>query len=290
MLSNESRFRRLNRAVTTLTGVMDQSFLGRGRTLGAARVLNAIGQGREDVADIRAYLGLDSGLMSRFLRGLEDEGLIVTQPGKTDARRRVAQLTEQGRDEVAAYEELANNGARAVLNQYSQQEALLQAIDLVATVLGREQIAISEVDPEDPRVKNCMAQYYAEIAAIFETDFDPAQASPPDANDMRRPNGVFLLAVSDGLPVGCVAVKGEGNGLGEIRRMWVSPAARGLGLAKQLMAEIEDKARALGIHTLRLDTNGKLIAARRLYENMGWSEIDRYNDNVYAEHFFEKKL
>lgn len=136
MLSNESRFRRLNRAVTTLTGVMDQSFLGRGRTLGAARVLNAIGQGREDVADIRAYLGLDSGLMSRFLRGLEDEGLIITQPGQQDARRRVAQLTDQGQAEVAAYEDLANEGARAVLANYNQQEALLQAIDLVATVLG----------------------------------------------------------------------------------------------------------------------------------------------------------
>lgn len=149
---------------------------------------------------------------------------------------------------------------------------------------------ISEVDPEDPRVIDCMSQYYAEIAEIFETGFDPAQASPPDANDMRRPNGVFLIAMSDGLPVGCVAIKGEGNGFGEIRRMWVSPAARGLGLAKQLMAEIEDKARAMGVHTLRLDTNGKLLAARRLYEGLGWHEIDRYNDNVYAEHFFEKRL
>ena len=96
--------------------------------------------------------------------------------------------------------------------------------------------------------------------------------------------------MSDGLPVGCVAMKGEGTGLGEIRRMWVSPAARGLGLSRRLMAVIEDKARDMGIKTLRLDTNGKLHAARRLYESSSWHEIPRYNDNIYAEHFFEKKL
>jgi hypothetical protein len=59
-----SRFRRFARAVTMEVGALDTSFLGRGRPLGAARVVNAIGMGRTDVADIRDYLGLDSGLMS----------------------------------------------------------------------------------------------------------------------------------------------------------------------------------------------------------------------------------
>lgn len=290
MLSDIARFRRINRAVTTLTGAMDQSFLGRGRSLGAARVLNAIGHGRTDVGDIRDYLQLDSGLMSRFLRGLEDEGLISTKPSKQDARRRMAMLTAKGRAEVQAYEELSNEGAREVLGRYKQRELLLQAIDLVATVLGRDQIEISEVDPEDSQIKACMEIYYAEIAAIFETGFDPANASPPDAEDMRPPNGIFLMAKSDALPVGCVAMKGERDAVGEIRRMWVSPAARGLGLARQLMQEIESRARTMGIAKLRLDTSGKLIAARRLYESSGWREIERYNDNIYADYFFEKIL
>ena len=76
--SEIDRIRRFHRAVTRETGVMDQSFLGRGRPLGAARVLNAIGRGTNEVAAIRDYLGLDSGLMSRLLRGLEDEGLVAT--------------------------------------------------------------------------------------------------------------------------------------------------------------------------------------------------------------------
>ena len=81
MLTPEARFRRFARAVTTEVGALDDSFLGRGRPLGAARVLNAVGHGRTNVADLRAYLRLDSGLMSRLLRSLEGEGLIVTRQG-----------------------------------------------------------------------------------------------------------------------------------------------------------------------------------------------------------------
>src|SRR6478752_1620263 len=98
------RFRRFARAVTMEVGALDGSFLGRGRPLGAARVLNAIGVGRTEVGEIRAYLGLDSGLMSRLLRSLEEEGLVATAPHPLDARRRIASLTEAGRREFEAYE------------------------------------------------------------------------------------------------------------------------------------------------------------------------------------------
>src|SRR3984957_16232301 len=108
LYSPVSRFRRFARAVTIEVGALDTSFLGRGRPLGAARVLSAIGMGRTDVAEIREYLGLDSGLMSRLLRSLEQEGLARTTPHPTDGRRRVANLTAAGRREFRAYEKLSN--------------------------------------------------------------------------------------------------------------------------------------------------------------------------------------
>src|SRR6185503_18510211 len=104
-----ARVRRFNRAVTSEVGALDTSFLGRGRPLGAARVLNAIGHGRTDVAELRDYLALDSGLMSRLLRSLEDEGLIETVPHRDDARRRIAKLTKAGRREFDAYESISNS-------------------------------------------------------------------------------------------------------------------------------------------------------------------------------------
>src|ERR1700685_3615504 len=110
-------FRRFARAVTLEVGALDTSFLGRGRPLGAARVLNAIGMGRTDVAEIREYLGLDSGLMSRLARSLEEGNLAPTTPHPDDARRRVATLTETGQQEFQAYEDLSNARASALLER-----------------------------------------------------------------------------------------------------------------------------------------------------------------------------
>ncbi|MGY3608852.1 MULTISPECIES: bifunctional helix-turn-helix transcriptional regulator/GNAT family N-acetyltransferase [unclassified Bradyrhizobium] len=285
-----ARVRRFNRAVTSEVGALDTSFLGRGRPLGSARVLNAIGHGQSDVAAIRDYLGLDSGLMSRLLRGLEDEGLIETVPHPEDARRRVARLTKAGRSEFRAYEALSNAQAKDVLARHSRQEELLRAMDLVASALGRGRIVLEEIDPRREDARYCLGEYYAELARRFEHGFDVSLSRDPEAVDMIRPRGAFLVAMSDGLPIGCVGLKGGGGEIAEIKRLWVAPSARGLGLAHRLMGAAEDIARELSIKVLRLDTNSALPEAQRLYRNSGWNEIERFNDDPYPDTFFEKRL
>ncbi|MCI0753267.1 bifunctional helix-turn-helix transcriptional regulator/GNAT family N-acetyltransferase [Teichococcus vastitatis] len=284
------RFRRFSRAVTSEVGALDTSFLGRGRPLGAARVLNAIGHSRADVAEIRDYLGLDSGLMSRLLRGLEDEGLVTTRPHPVDARRRVARLTEAGEREFRQYEALSNARAEALLARHPRPEALLAAMDLVASALGRDRLSLREADPRTAEARHCLSEYYAELARRFERGFDVALSRDPDAADMIRPRGVFLIGFSDGLPLGCVGLKGSGGEVAEIKRLWVSPAARGLGLGRQLMEAVEQAARTLSIRVLRLDTNSALSEALRLYRRSGWTEIGRFNDDPYPDLFFEKRL
>ncbi len=107
---------------------------------------------------------------------------------------------------------------------------------------------------------------------------------------MIRPLGVFLVAMSDGLPIGCAGLKGNANEIAEVKRLWVSPSARGLGLAHRLMDAIESAARSLGVRILRLDTNSALPEALHLYRGSGWSEIERFNDDPYPDMFFEKRL
>lgn len=284
-----SRIRRFNRAVTTETGALDQSFLGRGRSLGAARVLNAIGQGYGELAELRSYLGLDSGLMSRLLRGLEAEGLIDTLPAPEDARRRLLRLTPAGEAEFAAYEDLSDARAEALLARHPRPDALLAAMDLVASALGRDRIEIRRTDPRAPEALYCLGEYYAELDRRFDTGFDVNLSRDPEAASMEPPRGAFLVAFSDGLPVACGGLKGYGD-WGEIKRVWVSPAARGLRLATQLMAALEDEARALAIPLLRLDTNSALPEAVALYRRLGWTEIPRFNDDPYPDVFFEKRL
>ncbi|QAU47520.1 bifunctional helix-turn-helix transcriptional regulator/GNAT family N-acetyltransferase [Bradyrhizobium guangzhouense] len=290
MLDPVSRVRRFNRAVTSAVGALDTSFLGRGRPLGAARVLNAIGHGRSDVGEIRDYLGLDSGLMSRLLRGLEDEGLIETHAHEDDARRRVARLTRAGKREFAAYETLSNTQAEGFLARNSQREALLAAMDLIASALTRDRIALTEMDPRSEEARYCLAEYYAELGRRFKQGFDVSLSRDPDAKDMRRPRGSFIVAMSDTLPIGCVGLKGTDQGYAEIKRLWVAPSTRGLGLGKRLMDATEDAARTLGIDILRLDTNSALPEAGQLYRTTGWREIPRFNDDPYPDLFFEKQI
>ena len=73
--------------------------------------------------------------------------------------------------------------------------------------------------------------------------------------------GVSLLARRDGEPIGCGALRTLESGVGEIKRMWIAPSARGIGLGRRLLAELEAEAVRHGFHTVRLDTNATLDEA-----------------------------
>ena len=291
MLDPVARIRRFNRAVTSHAGALDTSFLGRGRPLGAARLLCAIAPGGSPVGELRRALGIDSGLLSRLLRALEAEGLVVTEADAADRRRRLVRATPRGLAEIAAYDRLSDRRAAALLTAPPRHaEALLAAMDLIASTLGRDRIRLLPTDPEAPEARYCLGQYYADLARRFDTGFDPGSSLDPAAADLRPPRGAFLVAMSDGLPLGCAALKGSGGPVAELKRLWVAPAARGLGLGRRLTAAIEDAALRLGVTTLRLDTNRTLTEAIALYRAAGWREVPAFNAEPYAHHWFAKAL
>ena len=102
--------------------------------------------------------------------------------------------------------------------------------------------------------------------------------------------GAFVLATSEGEPVACGGVRHLREGTGEIKRMWVHPGWRGAGLGSRLLRELEDVCRSLGHTVVRLDTNRTLVEAISMYERSGYRHIERYNENPYAQAFFEKEL
>lgn len=228
--------------------------------------------------------------MSRLLRGLEKEGLIVTTSSLDDARRRLVSLTSAGEREFLAYESISNERAELLLDKHGYRDALLSALDLVASALTSDQVEFCVKDPGADSSHYCLEQYYQELADTFEGGFDVTRSRDPTPEQMMAPHGAFLVALSDGLPIGCVGLKGTGNGEAEIKRLWISPAARGQGLAYRLMDKVEVQARKLSITTLRLDTNRALSGAMHLYQRMGWTEIERFNDDPYADFFFERTL
>jgi len=109
-----------------------------------------------------------------------------------------------------------------LLARHSHPKALLAAMDIVASALGRGRIAIEEMDPRGDDARYCLGEYYAELARRFESGFDVSLSRNPEADDMIRPRGAFLVAMSDGLAIGCVGLKGTGSEIAEIKRLWVA--------------------------------------------------------------------
>lgn len=151
-------------------------------------------------------------------------------------------------------------------------------------------VSFDVVAPQSAEARACLAAYYQELAARFETGFDLVANPSPEA-DMSPPRGYFVLARLSGEAVGCgVLVCGADGVSGEIKRVWTAPAARGLGIAKRLLHRLEVIAGERGLEVLRLDTNRALREAQALYRREGYREIARFNDNPYAHHWFEKRL
>lgn len=145
--------------------------------------------------------------------------------------------------------------------------------------------------PGSPDARACVAAYVGELGRRFEGGFDPGNGNPtPDDDALTPPAGCFLVARLDGRAVGCGALRRLSPGVGEIKRMWVAPEARGLGLSRRLLAALEDEARALNFERVRLDTNRALTEAQALYGSAGYRAIERFNDNPYADLWFEKGL
>ena len=129
--------RSFNRAVTLRTGALNESYLGRGRPLGQARLLFEIGPVGSDIRSLRERLGLDSGYVSRLLKSLENEGLVAVESDSNDRRRRLVTLTAKGRAEHVAYDRLSDDLARSMLAALSasQRDRLVAAMAEVETLM-----------------------------------------------------------------------------------------------------------------------------------------------------------
>ncbi|MEV0587384.1 helix-turn-helix domain-containing GNAT family N-acetyltransferase [Nonomuraea sp. NPDC050310] len=286
------RVRRFNRTVTQRAGALEDAFLSLGRPLGQARLLWEIGPGGADLRELRARLELDSGYLSRLLRALEAEGLVTVDARAGDGRVRTARLTEAG---LAARDELdrrSDDLAASILLPLDerQRERLVSAMAEVERLLTASTVRFEVLDPAHPDARRCLAAYYAEIGDRFEHGFELARARQVRDEDVTPPAGLLLVAMVHGEPVGCGALKLSGLPYAEIKRMWVSPAVRGLGLGRRFLAELEDRAAAAGAKAVRLDTNRSLTEAISLYHRTGYHEVPAFNDEPYAHHWFEKPL
>jgi GNAT superfamily N-acetyltransferase len=151
-------------------------------------------------------------------------------------------------------------------------------------------VRIQIEDPATPDARWCFEQYFAELNERFEAGFSPALSIPADVQELRQPAGILLVARLGDRPVGCGALKLHPNAPAELKRMWIAPGARGIGLGRRLLEELERYAREAGAAVIRLETNKALSEAILLYRRSGYVEVDAFNDEPYAHHWFEKRF
>jgi DNA-binding MarR family transcriptional regulator/GNAT superfamily N-acetyltransferase len=284
--------RSFNRAVTQRLGVLEDEYLGRGRPLGASRVMWEIGAGGADLRSLRAALDLDSGYLSRLIRSLEADGLVAVEPDPADKRVRVARLTAKGRRERDLLDTASDDLAWSLLRPLSdkQRSRLIDAMVDVERLLTAGLVEVAVEDPTSTAARFCIDSYFRELDERFENGFDPAQTTPADAAELTEPAGLLLIARLRGEPIGCGALKLEPAATAEIKRMWVAPSARGLGVGRRLVAELEQHARDRGVTRVHLDSNKALTEAHTLYRSSGYEPTARFNDNPYAHVWFEKLI
>ena len=201
--------RRFNREVAERIGALTDRFLGRARPMGEARILWEIGPQGTEVRELRARLSLDSGYMSRVLRSLEGQSLVIVGPSPDDRRVRRVQLTEAGLAERAELDRWSDEVAASILEPLSgsQRLRLVSAMVEVERLLVASAVSVAVEDPSSADARWCLEQYFSELDARFETGFDPSLSISADAGELTLPAGALLIARVHARAVGCGAIK-----------------------------------------------------------------------------------
>jgi DNA-binding MarR family transcriptional regulator/GNAT superfamily N-acetyltransferase len=284
--------RSFNRVVTQRIGALDDRYLGRSRPLGQDRMLWEIGVEGSEVRSLRTRLDLDAGHASRLLRALEAAGLITVTPTAVDRRVREARLTRAGRAELELLVQRSDGLAASILEPLdaTQREELVIAMRTVKRLLTAGEIDIRPVDAGSADAQRCINAYFAELNRRSDVPYDPTRGVPAEPQEMTPPAGLFLLAYRHGDAVGCGGVKHHERAPSEIKRMWVAESARGLGIARRMLAELEADAVRSGASIARIETNRTLVEAIALYRAVGYVDVAPFNEEPFATHWLEKTL
>jgi GNAT superfamily N-acetyltransferase len=144
-------------------------------------------------------------------------------------------------------------------------------------------------DPEESPASELLAEMAVELNALYERAdrLDLPVLSP---TELRPPAGTYVVGWEGRAAVAGGGVRHLDEGVAEIKRMFVRPAARSRGIAGELLTALECAARSLGYRSVRLDTGPKQEHAERLYRRAGFAPIGAYNDNPFASFWGEKDL
>ena len=150
-------------------------------------------------------------------------------------------------------------------------------------------LRFEQTDPEVLPASELLAQMRVELNDVYDS-FNRLDNPALVPDELRGPDGAYLVGYE-----GAEAVAGGGlrrldDGVAEIKRMFVCPAARSRGVARALLEALEQTALELGYERIRLDTGPKQVHGLALYRSAGYVDVPPYNDNPFACFWGEKVL
>lgn len=286
-----AQVRRFNRAVIKWITSFDRDPEDDGLSSDERRLLYEINEHGAALPTLVSKLQLSSREVSVLLAALEEAGLVHVHRDTPDGQSQLARLTSSGIAVLRAEERRADEAAEgllAVLNA-PQRERLVIAMRQVERLLRASAIVLRVSDPYSSQFQLCMDAYFAELADRYG-GFDPSLSRPLALEQMVPPAGVLVMAYHGEHPTGCGALNFLSDNTGSIKRMWVSREYRGLGIGRRILDELERQARRNGVRLLRLENRHELYEATQMYKQFGYQEVEPFNDEFYADHWYEKSL
>jgi GNAT superfamily N-acetyltransferase len=150
-------------------------------------------------------------------------------------------------------------------------------------------VRFERCDPEEPPASELLDEMRAELNDVYES-FNRLDNPPLVVDELRAPLGAYLVGYEGAQAVAGGGLRHLDDGVAEIKRMFVRPAARSRGLARALLDALERAARELGYERVRLDTGPKQVHGLALYRSAGYVDVPPYNDNPFACFWGEKVL
>jgi DNA-binding MarR family transcriptional regulator/GNAT superfamily N-acetyltransferase len=286
--------REFNRFYTNVIGLLRGKYLDTPYSLTEARLLFELAQrDTSEVTDLRRTVDIDPGYLSRILARFEADGLITRQRSAADARRQVIGLTGTGRGVVGGLDARSADQTRDMLAGVRDEDRrrLLDAMRVITqTLTGAPQPRGYLIRPPQPGDMGWVVQRNGAVYADqfgWDSSYEALVARiVADYVDHREPGAeAAWIAEVDGMPAGCVFCVRENATTARLRLLLVEPWARGLGIGSRLVEEVLRFAAHAGYSGITLWTNDVLVAARRIYQQAGFTV-----DNESRHHSFGKDL
>ena len=293
-----AQLRAFNRFHTARIGVLNERMLDSRFSLAQVRVLYELSARNGVLASQLARdLGLDAGYLSRLLAGFRRKRWITTAPATTDKRRRPIVLTKAGRAAFDPLDRRSQAEAEAILAPLdpARRRRLVEAMRTLRELLGDESLMRGPIVLRGHRPGDIglIAQRHGELYAQeygWDERFEALVAGilAKFIENFVPERERCWIAERDGRFLGCVFVVQKDADTAQLRMLLVEPAARGIGLGKQLVAECIRFARSKRYRRIVLWTNSVLDAARHVYESFGFRLIEQGRHSAFGKELVEQ--